>query len=177
MLCVASSIYHNVDFSFPSLDDEGASQSQAFVWVVTLKGGPQGRHQTAASRSLLGPHLQDLQRRTGHKLSQDSHSPFVNVYPSKCWGLTNAAGLKFTQSGFSNFINSQIIVFKFMCNQTCLLKAKEKMTQCIFSNSLEILTLPFQTCLHTRTDCPAAQNSSHNMCHCTFLAGTGHRLD
>lgn len=60
-------IYHDVDFSFPLLDDEGASQSQAFIGVVTFKSGPQGRHKTAASRSLLGPHLDDLDRHTGEE--------------------------------------------------------------------------------------------------------------
>lgn len=60
-------IYHDVDFSFPFLDDEGASQSQAFIRVVTFKSLPQGRHQTVASCSLLGPHLYDLERHTGEE--------------------------------------------------------------------------------------------------------------
>lgn len=60
----ASNIHHDVNFSFPFLDDEGASQSQAFIRVVTFKSLSQRRHKTMSSCSLLGPHLYNLERHT-----------------------------------------------------------------------------------------------------------------
>lgn len=66
-MCSVSSIYHDVDFSFPLLDDEGASQSQALIRVMTFQSFPQGRHETLVSGPLLGPHLDDLQRDTGEE--------------------------------------------------------------------------------------------------------------
>lgn len=51
-----------MNFSFPFLDDEGATQSQAFIRVVSVKSFSQSCHQTVDPRPLLGPHLQDLLR-------------------------------------------------------------------------------------------------------------------
>lgn len=67
-VCRATSdVYHDVDFSFPFLDDKGASQSQAFIRVATFKSVPQGRHETVASCPLPGSHLYDLHRHTGEE--------------------------------------------------------------------------------------------------------------
>lgn len=55
-------VYHNVDFSFSLLDEEGASQSQAFIRVVGVKNFPQSCHKTVDPCPLPGPHLQDLLR-------------------------------------------------------------------------------------------------------------------
>lgn len=83
VLTSRSDVYHNVDFSFPFLDEEGASQSQAFIRVVSVKNIPQSCHKTVDPCPLLGPHLQDLLRYTGCSCCH-----FVNVYPSKCWRHT-----------------------------------------------------------------------------------------
>lgn len=72
-------IYHNVDFSAPFLDEEGASQSQAFIRVVSVKNVPQSGHKTVGPCPLLGPHLQHLLKHTGY-----SSSHVVNVYSFKC---------------------------------------------------------------------------------------------
>lgn len=88
MLCVMSTIYHDVNFSLPFLNDEGATQGQTFIRVMTFKGRPQGRHQTVASCSLLCPNLYDLQRHTGedYQLSMFSSTTLVNVYSLMTWG-------------------------------------------------------------------------------------------
>lgn len=67
VLCITLNIYHNVDFSFPFLDDKGASQSQAFVGVVTFQSRPQGCYQTVASCPLLCSDLYDLEKHTGEE--------------------------------------------------------------------------------------------------------------
>lgn len=67
VLPLMSTLYHNVDFSLPLLDDEGASHCQTFIGVTTFKRRPQGCHQTVASCSPLGPNLYDLQRHTGRE--------------------------------------------------------------------------------------------------------------
>lgn len=76
------SIYHNVDFSLPFLDEEGASQSQAFIRVMSFKSRPQRGHQTVASCSLLSPNLYDLKGTKGEKDSTvySGHFGFINVY-------------------------------------------------------------------------------------------------
>lgn len=63
--CVTFIIYHDVDFCFPLLDDEGASKSQAFIRVAAFESLPQGRHKTVASCPLFGSHLYDLKRYMG----------------------------------------------------------------------------------------------------------------
>lgn len=88
MLCVMSTIYHDVDFSLPFLDDEGASQGQTFIRVMSFKARPQGRHQTVTSCSPLCLNLYDLQRHTGeeYQLSMFRHTTLVNVYSLIKWG-------------------------------------------------------------------------------------------
>lgn len=69
MLPTSNYIHHDVDFSFPFLDDKGPSQGQAFIRVVALKSLPQRGHKAMTSCSLLGPHLNNLKRDTGEEAS------------------------------------------------------------------------------------------------------------
>lgn len=131
-------IHHDVDFSFPFLDDEGASQSQAFVGVVTFKSVPQGRHKTVASRSLLGPHLYDLERHTGGEASTTQLCTLTFLllmfYPFTCWEHTWERGLKSIHNNFSKVINLHIIVFKFINNQRCSLFARTHPNACTITH-------------------------------------------
>lgn len=77
MLPTSNYFHHDVDFGFPFLDNEGTSQSQAFIRVVALKSLPQRGHKTIASCSLLGPHLNNLRRHTGEVVSL--YCPAVTV--------------------------------------------------------------------------------------------------
>lgn len=52
-----------MDFGLPFLDDEGASQSEAFIRIVCFKSLPQGCHQTVAPSSFLCLNLYDLVNR------------------------------------------------------------------------------------------------------------------
>ncbi len=71
VFCVTSSAYHDVDFSFSFLHDEGASHSHCFTGVVSFEGVPHGHGEAVLSCSPLGPHLYDLHRHTsrGHNNS------------------------------------------------------------------------------------------------------------
>lgn len=101
-----------MNFSFPFLDDEGATQSQAFIRVVSLKSFPQSCHQTLDPRPLLGSHLQDLLwlRVTVALIL------LIFILPLEV-GSIPVKGLKFNQTQIS-IIKLQIII-SLMFNQRC----------------------------------------------------------
>lgn len=87
--------YHNVDFSFSFLNDEGATQSKAFFRVVRMKSIPQSCYKTVDPRPLLGPHLQDLLM-----LQATAALTLLIFILSFVWS-THVTWLKFTQTHFS----------------------------------------------------------------------------
>ena len=105
-VCSASSIYHDVDFSFPLLDDEGASQSQALIRVMTFQSLPQSRHKTLVSGPLLGPHLDDLRRDTGEEGTTVCAVTFILLM--FIFGSTHVTGLKSTHSNFSEVADNYV---------------------------------------------------------------------